>query len=200
MKKNFFTSVEEFKSILQHYKPMLNIRLQYADCEQYGKMIRKLRIGQNLSQEELGKKLNISKQAVNHIEHGGRKNINPFLFTELYNFFGCTADYLLGYTDVPERNLSVLEQFLIENPNSAYNNAETIQALKETYPDMPELQRLITPFYFISDDIHELKEKLLEETKDDLDALRLCIQFLELSDYKRSHVKEILKKIFQLIK
>ena len=60
-----------------------------------GHRIKELRISLNLSQEELGNKIGVTKVSICGYENGTRL---PSLqtFTLLIDFFGTTADYLLG--------------------------------------------------------------------------------------------------------
>ena len=63
-----------------------------------------LRISRNLSQEELGKELGISKGAVNNYEHSARQPKFEMLET-IADFFNVDMDYLLGKSDIPNRTL-----------------------------------------------------------------------------------------------
>lgn len=60
--------------------------------------IRELREEKGLKQIELGEILNVTKQAVSAYERGDREpDIGRICL--LCDYFGCTADYLLGRTD-----------------------------------------------------------------------------------------------------
>ncbi len=63
-----------------------------------GDQIRLLRQAQGMKQEQLGKKLGVSKQSVSNWENG---NIMPSieLLVRLADCFGVSTDYLLGRTD-----------------------------------------------------------------------------------------------------
>lgn len=65
-----------------------------------GKRIKEERMKKNLSQEELGKIFSITQQAVNKWE-SGKSSPDPEMIRNLTDFFGCTADYLIGRTDDP---------------------------------------------------------------------------------------------------
>jgi transcriptional regulator with XRE-family HTH domain len=58
----------------------------------------RLRIG--LSQEELGKKLSVSQQAVNKWENS-KSNPDSEMIRKMADLFDCTIDYLVGRTDDP---------------------------------------------------------------------------------------------------
>ena len=62
----------------------------------FGERLKKLRIVKGLSQEELGKRLGVSKQTVSNWEI---ENVTPSLdmFEIIARFFGTTPNYLLGY-------------------------------------------------------------------------------------------------------
>lgn len=63
-----------------------------------GDRIKLLRLSRNLSQVELAKKLNVSKQSVSNWENN---NILPSveIVTQLAIFFSCSTDYILGIND-----------------------------------------------------------------------------------------------------
>lgn len=61
--------------------------------------IRELRLEKGLSQEELGKVLNVSGRTIGHYENGSREP-TPEALNKLADFFGVTIDYLLCRTDV----------------------------------------------------------------------------------------------------
>lgn len=60
-----------------------------------GIIIRKLRLEQGLKQEDLGRRLGVTKQSVSNWENG---NIMPSidLLEKLSDHFGVTTDYMLG--------------------------------------------------------------------------------------------------------
>ena len=62
----------------------------------FGERLKKLRQLKNLSQEELGKRLGVSKQTVSNWEI---ENVTPSLdlFENIARFFDTTPNYLLGY-------------------------------------------------------------------------------------------------------
>lgn len=62
--------------------------------------IKEQRLLLELNQEELGKRLNVSKQTISGWENGYRTP-DLDMIDKLSNFFGCTTDYLLGKTDDP---------------------------------------------------------------------------------------------------
>jgi len=64
----------------------------------FSERIRELRTMRKLSQEELGVRLGVSKQAVSNWENG---NVTPSMdmIQCLINFFHITPNYLFGYED-----------------------------------------------------------------------------------------------------
>ena len=83
--------------------------------------IRSLRVSHNLSQVELAKKLNVSKQSVSNWEND---NILPSIemLVEIAKLFSVSTDYLLGLDDrkfIDVANLSEAEiahiQFIIDD-------------------------------------------------------------------------------------
>ncbi len=69
-----------------------------------GKRIKELRIEKNMSQQELGDLLGITKVSVCGYENGTRTP-NLETFTQMADIFGTTADYLLG-REIPVVNES----------------------------------------------------------------------------------------------
>jgi len=75
--------------------------------------LRKLRKERNLSQDDVGQSLNIGGRTVGNYESGGRL---PALDTlvKLADFYGVSADYLLGRTDNRFFKKAPVEVSLIE--------------------------------------------------------------------------------------
>lgn len=63
-----------------------------------GDILRELRLEKDITQEDLGKALNVSKQTVNNRENNRRKCDSDTLF-KLAKFFDVTVDYLLGINE-----------------------------------------------------------------------------------------------------
>ena len=63
-----------------------------------GDILRELRLEKDITQEDLGKALNVSKQTVNNWENNRRKCDSDTLF-KLAKFFDVTVDYLLGINE-----------------------------------------------------------------------------------------------------
>ena len=70
----------------------------------FGKRLRDLRKKQNLSQEELAKRLNISRSSIGMFEQGRRKP--DYEMQEVFaDFFNVNMDYLFGRNDEPDISL-----------------------------------------------------------------------------------------------
>lgn len=65
--------------------------------------IRNLREDADLTQTELGKKLNIPQRTYSYYENGER-TIPLEVLIKIAEFHGVSVDYLLGLTDNPKRN------------------------------------------------------------------------------------------------
>lgn len=65
-----------------------------------GDRLRRLRLEKKLTQEELGKKINVTKVSISGYEKGNRTPDTETL-QKLADFFNVTTDYLLGRTDHP---------------------------------------------------------------------------------------------------
>ena len=60
--------------------------------------LKELRLEKNMTQQELGNLVNISKMAISHWEKGhSEPSISQLIF--LSEYFGVTVDYLVGKTD-----------------------------------------------------------------------------------------------------
>ncbi len=65
-----------------------------------GERFEDLRKGRNLTLNELAKATKISRSALNKYEHNDFKDISPFSISTLAKFYGVTADYLMGLSDM----------------------------------------------------------------------------------------------------
>ncbi len=63
-------------------------------------------------QDDLAKKLNVSRQAISNYETGER-GLDSETIAKLCEIFACSADYLLGLSDLPRPELSDEEQLLL---------------------------------------------------------------------------------------
>ena len=60
--------------------------------------LRELRLEKNITQQELGKLINVSKMAISHWEKGhSEPSISQLII--LSNYFEVSVDYLIGKTD-----------------------------------------------------------------------------------------------------
>lgn len=66
----------------------------------YRTRIRNVREDRDFTQAQIGKVLNKSQQGYNHIEDG-RAELKIDDLIALCRFYGLSADYLIGLTDVP---------------------------------------------------------------------------------------------------
>lgn len=66
--------------------------------ETFAVRIKELRIEKGVSQQDVGKLLNMSKMAVSHWEKGHSEPSITQLIA-LSNYFGVTVDYLVGKSD-----------------------------------------------------------------------------------------------------
>ena len=74
--------------------------------------IRELRVSKKMKQTELGNLLNCSGTAISNYETGSR-DLDSSTIRRLCEIFGCSADYLLGLSDLPAAELSEEEQGLV---------------------------------------------------------------------------------------
>lgn len=62
--------------------------------------IKKCRLENNLTQEELAEKLGLKKSAIAKYEHGRVENIKRSTIEEMARIFECTPSYLMGWEQV----------------------------------------------------------------------------------------------------
>lgn len=89
-----------------------------------GEQIKRLRIANNISQVELARKLNVSKQSISNWENN---NIMPSIdmLKKICQFFSCSADYLLELKDD--------EQLLLSTSNLTLEQAAHIRQIAHDY-------------------------------------------------------------------
>ncbi len=68
-----------------------------------GKRLKRLRSEKKITQEELGKQINVTKVSVSGYENGNRSPDTETL-QRLASFFNVSVDYLLGRTNSPTIN------------------------------------------------------------------------------------------------
>ena len=74
------------------------------DTDTMGDRIRTLRLARNLTQEQLGEKLGVTRAAVSQWELGGAQDIKLATFLALCAFFDTTPDYLVFGPEAPGRD------------------------------------------------------------------------------------------------
>lgn len=72
---------------------------------QMGNRIRQLRTTKGVTQEELGKLVGVRRAAVNKWETGETKNLKRDVIQRLSEYFGVSASYLMGMTDIPNTDV-----------------------------------------------------------------------------------------------
>ncbi|KEK24736.1 helix-turn-helix domain-containing protein [Bacillus gaemokensis] len=68
-----------------------------------GEIIKKLRKEKNITQEQLGNVIGVSKMAISYFEKG-KKAPGRETLEKIADYFNITTDYLLGRSDDPELN------------------------------------------------------------------------------------------------
>lgn len=74
--------------------------------------IKELRMERGWLQQDLADAMNTKRQTVSNYERGDR-DIDSATICRLCDVFGCTADYLLGRSDLPTNDLSEEEAELV---------------------------------------------------------------------------------------
>ena len=88
--------------------------------------VKQLREERQLTQTELGKILNISKQSISSYENGGSFPPQDML-EKLIEYFEVTSDYLLGRTDIKNPEPLTLDKEL----QQLLNDPDTLVAFKD---------------------------------------------------------------------
>ena len=96
----------------------------------FGERLKELRAQKGISQEELGKRLGVSKQTVSNWEI---ENVTPALdmFLNIVNYFHTTPDYMLGFDTVRMLNVEGLTDLeishlmmIVDDLKAAHNQTE----------------------------------------------------------------------------
>lgn len=108
-----------------------------------GEKIRFLRVKQNLSQEDLAKVLNTTKQAIYKYENGIVTNIPTDKIEILSTILGTTPSYLMGWEDeTPAPELTESERAWIELYRKLSPDVrETFVTMVKTFDSLPEGER-----------------------------------------------------------
>lgn len=83
----------------------------------FGTRLRTLRLSQDITQIELGKKLNVGASTINRYESGGRVPSYDILIAAA-SLFNVSIDYLVGRTDTPYDSASDLTSIVRLSPDS----------------------------------------------------------------------------------
>lgn len=86
--------------------------------------IRDLRTAAGWTQAELGRELGCVGQTVSKLESEVRQ-LDPAMINAICDLFGCTADYLLGRSDVPYAAVAAEDAALLASYHSAPENVRT---------------------------------------------------------------------------
>ena len=90
--------------------------------------IKDLRKAMGWTQGQLGKRINASKSTVSEYE-SEKHQLDPALICALCDIFGCTADYLLGRSEIPTPQISDEEWRLLAAWRQADDRARTMVEL-----------------------------------------------------------------------
>lgn len=103
-----------------------------------GDRIRNLRIRLNMTQEELGKKLNLQKSAIAKYENGRVENIKRSTIPKLAEALDTTPSYLMGWK---EENLNTKEVLTLESEADTIDYQEIIGLIQKLDLETFELIR-----------------------------------------------------------
>jgi len=104
----------------------------------FANRLKSLRLSKELTQEDLGKILNISARVIGYYESGERFPKDNELLIKIANYFGVSLDYLLGKTDI-KKSISDFSQneqdFLLFARHSEEIDEKDRSQLKTTIKD-----------------------------------------------------------------
>ena len=115
--------------------------------------IRELRNAKNLTQEELGKILNVSARSIGFYESGDRDPDTKSL-NKLADYFGVTIDYIIGRSDNRDDG----------SQSQDHNNTDTNQKNTQYIVDnLERLAKLLDEQKITDEEYNLLKKKLLQQ-------------------------------------
>ena len=115
--------------------------------------IRELRNAKNLTQEELGKILNVSARSIGFYESGDRDPDTKSL-NKLADYFGVTIDYIIGRSDNRDDG----------SQSQDHNNTDTNQKNTQYIVDnLERLAKLLDEQKITEEEYNLLKKKLLQQ-------------------------------------
>lgn len=93
----------------------------------FGNILKKIRQENNMTQDELAKKIDTSRSNIANYENG--KNMPSIdILEKIASLFNCTTDYLLGKTDI--RNIEEDFRFAYHKETEGLSDEEIKEALE----------------------------------------------------------------------
>lgn len=125
--------------------------MRMKDTTIHGERIEELRKGRKITQEELAKRIGISKSQLSRIENGDTKTLSSNLLIRLADEFDVSTDYILGRSNVQSRrNYDVsslgLSEKAIQQLVTKRVNVQVVNCLLE-HKTFPYLTRLIYTYF-----------------------------------------------------
>jgi len=115
--------------------------------------IRELRNAKNLTQEELGKILNVSARSIGFYESGDRDPDTNSL-NKLADYFGVTVDYIIGRSD----------DHVVGSQSQDHNDTDANQKNTQYIVDnLERLAKLLDEKKITEEEYNLLKKKLLQQ-------------------------------------
>ncbi|MBU5312970.1 helix-turn-helix domain-containing protein [Tissierella carlieri] len=99
----------------------------------FGERLKLLREENSLTQSELAKKLNISRQSVSNYENGSRFPNDVQLLVKISALFCVSLDYLIGLSNI---RLSLPNQDMEKNPQFMENNESPYSAKRNVLEEL----------------------------------------------------------------
>ena len=139
----------------------------------FGKIIKKLRLGANMTQEQLAEMLAISPQAISRWENGAAMP-DISLLPMLSNIFGVTSDELLEIN--LERSNEKIEALLVDARQATYNGEfeRALELLRGAYRQYPRSYAIMEKLANAIINVNSRKG-----IKEYDEAIRLCKNILE---------------------
>lgn len=151
----------------------------------FGEKLKELRISKGLTQEELGKILNKTKNNISQYETSKREPDSETLKT-LADFFGVSVDYLLGRTDIRTITQPTTEPEMNNKPLLTAKDEKDIA--KDVDKIMTKLENQEDgPIYFNGQEVSEDDAELFR------DALQLALRRIKVKN-KETYTPKKYKK------
>lgn len=126
--------------------------------------LRKLRIERGWSQEELGRRINVTKVSVSGYEKG-KRNPDTDTLQKIADVFGVSVDYLLGRSDVREPGATIPDDQRVSD-----QERKLLETVRDLSPDKQEQVTQFADFLKFKEAKRDEESATAETTPDDIES------------------------------